>query len=68
MWCPSASAKGLRRLFGLLNAMAEHGVAVAVTWEHDALDDAALELGDDLVSGLMRIDYRAEALRDAAVA
>jgi hypothetical protein len=63
----SASAKALRRLFGVMNAMAEHGVAVAVTWQHDALDDAAVELGDDLASGLMRIDYRAEALREAAV-
>jgi len=62
----SASTRALRRLFGVLNAMAEHGVAVTVTWEHDALDDAAAELGEDLASGLMRLDYRVRAMADAA--
>lgn len=61
----SASTKALRRLFGTLNAMAEHGFSVTVSWEHDALDDAAAELGEDLAAGLARIDYRAEPLREA---
>jgi hypothetical protein len=60
----SASTKALRRLFGTMNAMAEHGIAVTVVWEYDALDDAAAELGDDLASGLARIDFRPQALRE----
>jgi hypothetical protein len=56
----SASTKALRRLFGLLHAMAEHGVLVSVTWEHDPDDDAVAELGEDLATGLFRIGFRAE--------
>ena len=53
----SASTKALRRLFGLLNAMAEHGVSVTIAWEYDPDDDAAAELGEDLAAGLGRLHF-----------
>jgi hypothetical protein len=54
----SASTKALRRLFGLLHAMAEHGLVVSVAWEHDPDDDTAVELGEDLAAGFFRLGFR----------
>ena len=56
----SASTKALRRLFGLLHAMAEHGVIVSVAWQHDPDDDAVAELGEDLAAGLVRLGFHAD--------
>ena len=56
----SASTKALRRLFGLLHAMTDHGVLVSIAWEHDPDDDTAVELGEDLAAGLVRLGFRAE--------
>jgi hypothetical protein len=56
----SASTKALRRLFGVLNAMAEHGISVSVAWVHDPDDDTAVELGEDLAAGLVRLGFHAE--------
>lgn len=45
----SASTKGLRSLFALLNDAGERGTDVRVLWAYDAEDDAIEELGTDLV-------------------
>jgi hypothetical protein len=45
----SASTKGLRSLFSLLNDVGAQGADVKVLWAYDQEDDAIEELGADLV-------------------
>ncbi len=44
----SASTKGLRTIFSVLNDAGAKGTEVEVIWAHDAEDDAMEELGMDL--------------------
>ena len=44
----SSSAKILMRLFDLLEATAERGAEVSITWYYDAEDDTMEELGEEI--------------------
>lgn len=57
----SASTKGFRALFALMDHWGEQGTQVHVIWCHDADDDAMLELGEDLAEDFqhLRREFRA---------
>lgn len=58
----SASTKALRRMFGLLDAMGQHGTRVRAVWVHEPGDETMIELGQDLAAGLHFVDYVEEEI------